>query len=92
MQPDDRVAIVARRSLETVVGLLAILKAGACYVPIDPAHPAERLNYLLQDSGPRAVLTQAELLGRLPALAVPVIELNQRLWLDQTADNAQVRG
>ena len=92
VQPDDRVAIVARRSLETVVGLLAILKAGACYVPIDPAHPAERLNYLLQDCGPRAVLTQAELLGRLPALAVPVIELNQRLWLDQTADNAQVPG
>ncbi|MEX5612666.1 amino acid adenylation domain-containing protein, partial [Pseudomonas protegens] len=92
VQPDDRVAIVARRSLETVVGLLAILKAGACYVPIDPAHPAERLNYLLQDCGPRAVLTQAELLGRLPALAVPVIELNQRLWLDQTADNTQVPG
>ena len=58
MKPDDRVAIVARRGLDTLVGLLAILKAGAGYVPVDPAHPAERLNYLLSDSAPVAVLTQ----------------------------------
>ena len=76
IEPDDRVAIVARRSLETVVGLLAILKSGACYVPIDPAHPAERLNYLLQDSAPVAVLTQHALLHRLPASERPVLLLD----------------
>ncbi|WP_025130130.1 non-ribosomal peptide synthetase [Pseudomonas sp. PH1b] len=90
--PDDRVAIVARRSLETLVGLLAILKAGACYVPIDPAHPTERLNYLLQDSAPRAVLTQAELLSRLPPLAVPLIELDSRLWQGPASAPLQVPG
>ncbi|NBF06090.1 amino acid adenylation domain-containing protein [Pseudomonas sp. Fl5BN2] len=90
VQPDDRVAIVARRSLETLVGLLAILKSGACYVPIDPAHPAERLRYLLDDSGPQAVLIQADLLSRLPALAVPVIELNQRLWQGLSVDASEV--
>ncbi|OPA82430.1 non-ribosomal peptide synthetase [Pseudomonas fluorescens] len=76
VQPDDRVVILARRSLDTVVGLLAILKSGACYVPVDPAHPAERLNYLLQDSAPVAVLTQQDLLHRLPASAVPVLFLD----------------
>ncbi|MEX5596060.1 amino acid adenylation domain-containing protein [Pseudomonas orientalis] len=75
VQPDDRVAVLARRGLETLAGLLAVLKAGACYVPIDPAHPAERLNYLLHDSAPVAVLTQRDLLHRLPALGVPVLAL-----------------
>ncbi len=76
VQADDRVVIVARRGLETVAGLLAILKAGACYVPVDPAHPAERLNYLLHDSSPVAVLTQHDLLARLPMLDVPIIRLD----------------
>ncbi|MBV4477086.1 non-ribosomal peptide synthetase [Pseudomonas botevensis] len=86
VQPDDRVAIVARRGLDTLVGLLAILKAGAAYVPLDPAHPAERLNYLLDDSAPVAVLTQSALRERLPTLAVPVIELDRRTWPDKTAN------
>ncbi|WP_338576643.1 amino acid adenylation domain-containing protein [Pseudomonas canadensis] len=77
VQPDDRVVILARRGLETLVGLLATLKSGACYVPVDPAHPAERLSYLLQDSDPVVVLTQHDLLTRLPALEVPVIQLDR---------------
>ncbi|RBL69027.1 non-ribosomal peptide synthetase [Pseudomonas sp. MWU13-2625] len=80
VRPDDRVAIVARRGLDTLVGLLAILKAGAAYVPLDPAHPAERLSYLLEDSSPIAVLTQSALRGHLPALSVPVIELDHPTW------------
>ncbi|MDC8016186.1 non-ribosomal peptide synthetase [Tahibacter soli] len=65
IQPDDRVAICIERSLDMVVGLLGILKAGAAYVPIDPAYPDERLAYLLADSAPVAVLTQASLQNRL---------------------------
>jgi len=77
VQPDDRVAILARRSPDTLVALLAILKSGACYVPVDPAHPAERLHYLLHDSAPVVVLTQHALLARLPALDVPVVLLDR---------------
>ena len=84
VQPDDRVAVVARRGLDTLVGLLAVLKAGAGYVPIDPAHPSERLNYLLNDSAPVVVLTLSDLRAHLPKLDVPVIELDQR---DEPADN-----
>ncbi|CAI8806397.1 arthrofactin-type cyclic lipopeptide synthetase C [Pseudomonas sp. IT-232MI5] len=87
VKPDDRVAIVARRGLDTLVGLVAILKAGAGYVPVDPAHPAERLHYLLSDSAPVAVLIQNNLRDRLPALAVPVIDLDPRTWpLSETFD------
>ncbi|QXE10353.1 amino acid adenylation domain-containing protein [Pseudomonas sp. AN-B15] len=87
VQPDDRVAIVARRGLDTLVGLVAILKAGAGYVPVDPAHPAERLSYLLQDSAPVAVLSQSDLHERLPALSVPLIDLDLRQWPNEPIDN-----
>ena len=50
VQPDDRIAVCLRRGPEMLVALLAILKAGAGYVPVDPAYPAERIAYLLQDS------------------------------------------
>ncbi|WRH90444.1 amino acid adenylation domain-containing protein [Pseudomonas fluorescens] len=80
VRPDDRVAIVARRGLDTLVGLVAILKAGAGYVPVDPAHPTERLNYLLEDSAPVAVLTQSALRARLPELQVPLIDLDLHQW------------
>nr|WP_283099539.1 non-ribosomal peptide synthetase [Pseudomonas sp. MWU15-20650] len=90
VKPDDRVAIVARRGLDTLAGLLAILKAGACYVPVDPAHPAERLSYLLSDSAPVAVLTQHALLARLPTLDVPVINLDRYTWQHHSASNPKV--
>ncbi|MBC7213339.1 MAG: non-ribosomal peptide synthetase, partial [Pseudomonas sp.] len=82
--PEQRVAVVARRGLDTLVGLLAVLKAGAAYVPIDPAHPDERLRYLLDDCAPKVVLTQSGLRERLPAIEVAVIELD-RLPLPATA-------
>ncbi|PBP63006.1 non-ribosomal peptide synthetase, partial [Pseudomonas syringae] len=56
VQPDSRVGICVERSAEMVVGLLAILKAGGGYVPLDPAYPVERIAYMLQDSAPAAVL------------------------------------
>jgi non-ribosomal peptide synthetase component F len=48
-----------------VAGLLGVLKAGGAYVPLDPSYPAQRLAYMAQDSQPRAVLTQAALLGQV---------------------------
>ncbi|MBV4543003.1 non-ribosomal peptide synthetase [Pseudomonas vlassakiae] len=81
--PDQRVAVVAQRGLDTLVGLLAVLKAGAAYVPIDPAHPQERLAYLLEDSAPCVVLTHSRFSARLPAHGLPQVELDRCAW--QTA-------
>ncbi|MDD2149008.1 AMP-binding protein, partial [Pseudomonas putida] len=64
-------------SLEMVVGLLAILKAGAAYVPLDPDYPAERLAYMFEDSGIELLLTQAHLREQLPAFAGQVLLLDQ---------------
>ncbi|HEX8613863.1 MAG TPA: non-ribosomal peptide synthase/polyketide synthase [Telluria sp.] len=73
VQPDQRVAICAPRSLEMLVAILGVLKAGAAYVPLDPAYPQDRLDYMLRDSTPVALLTQSE--------------LEAPFWLHQPTDN-----
>ncbi|MEH2433564.1 MAG: amino acid adenylation domain-containing protein [Nostoc sp.] len=66
VQPEVLVGICLERSLEMIVGLLAILKAGGAYVPLDPAYPSERLALMLEDSQLSILLTQQNLLSKLP--------------------------
>ncbi|MBI5302089.1 MAG: amino acid adenylation domain-containing protein [Chloroflexi bacterium] len=63
-QPETLVGICVERSFEMAIGLLGIMKAGGAYVPLDPSYPAERLAFMLQDSGASIVLTQAHLVER----------------------------
>ncbi len=74
--PEVMVGICVKRSLEMVVGVLGILKAGAAYVPLDPDYPAERLAFMLEDSQAPVLLTQQTLLERLPAHHAQVICLD----------------
>ncbi len=60
------VGICMERSVEMIVGLLGILKAGGAYVPLDPSYPQERLNFMLEDAQVSVLLTQENLLERLP--------------------------
>ena len=64
--PDVLVGLCVERSLEMVVGLLAVLKAGGAYVPLDPEYPAERLQYMMSDAGLRVLLTHSSLAAALP--------------------------
>lgn len=66
VRPEQLVGICIERSIEMVVGLLGILKAGAAYVPLDPDYPAERLSNMLEDSRPAVVLTSAGCRSALP--------------------------
>src|SRR4029077_2782337 len=63
--PESLVALALPRSIEMVVALLGILKAGAAYLPLDPEYPEERLAYMLRDAQPACVLSVARLAGRL---------------------------
>ncbi|MBX8563946.1 amino acid adenylation domain-containing protein [Pseudomonas cichorii] len=77
VRPDDRVAICVERSARMVVGLLGILKAGAAYVPLDPDYPEQRIAYMLQDSTPSVLVSQHEVLGRVPQLSIPLVLLDE---------------
>jgi amino acid adenylation domain-containing protein len=74
--PESRVGLCAERSPDLVVGVLAILKAGAAYVPLDPAYPAERLAYMAEDSGIRILLAQPGVRDRVPAEGIEVLSLD----------------
>ncbi|AWX56431.1 hybrid non-ribosomal peptide synthetase/type I polyketide synthase [Brevibacillus brevis] len=67
------VGIMAERSFAMIIGLLAIEKAGCAYLPIDPSTPGERIQYLLEDSGVRIVLSHTELIDKVPAMGTTKI-------------------
>ncbi|MBO9643775.1 MAG: amino acid adenylation domain-containing protein, partial [Pseudacidovorax sp.] len=69
VRPEDRVGVALPRCADLFIGLLAVLKAGAAYVPLDPDYPAERLAHMVADSGMARVLTLSALQGRLPPSA-----------------------
>jgi amino acid adenylation domain-containing protein len=74
--PEVAVGICAERSLELIVGLLAILKSGGAWLPLDPGYPAERLAFMLENSRVPVLLAQRKLLSRLPAHAARVVPLD----------------
>ncbi|MDZ7963727.1 MAG: amino acid adenylation domain-containing protein [Nostoc sp. DedSLP03] len=76
VQTETLVGICVERSLEMVVGILAVLKAGGAYVPLDPNYPSERLVYMLQDAGIVVLLTQHKLQKNLTDCQVNIICLD----------------
>ncbi|MER8162842.1 amino acid adenylation domain-containing protein, partial [Streptomyces sp. NPDC094472] len=83
--PECFVAVALPRSVDLVVALLAVWKAGAAYLPLDTEYPADRLAYMLQDAAPALVLTTAELAGVLPDVDVPCVLLDAPQVVEQLA-------
>ncbi|WP_333416643.1 amino acid adenylation domain-containing protein [Microcoleus sp. MOSTC5] len=73
VQPQVVVGICLDRSLETIVGMLGILKAGAAYLPIDPATPADRKALMLEDARVQVLITQQRLAESLPKTQVNIV-------------------
>ncbi|TCP53869.1 amino acid adenylation domain-containing protein [Tumebacillus sp. BK434] len=69
VQPEQLIGLCVDRSVELLVGILGILKAGAAYLPLDPSYPAERLAYMVEDAGVQLLLTMEHLQD---AVTVPV--------------------
>jgi len=75
--PEVPVGVCLERGIDAIVALLAVLKAGGAYLPLDPDYPADRLAFMLADSGVRLVLTAAPFAGRLPDFTGEVVEVGQ---------------
>ncbi|HET8890585.1 MAG TPA: amino acid adenylation domain-containing protein [Candidatus Angelobacter sp.] len=93
VKADERVGVCAERGVDMVVALLATLKAGGAYVPLDPEYPDDRLQYMMKNASPAAVLTQPHLQERLKAFSgrdLPVIALSPAArWQEQSAANCE---
>jgi amino acid adenylation domain-containing protein len=76
--PEQFVATALSSGAEMVVGLLAILKAGAAYLPVDQSYPAERIEYMLADAKPRFLLTTSAFASKLPPGGPPPIVMDQQ--------------
>ncbi|MDX9678827.1 non-ribosomal peptide synthase/polyketide synthase [Pseudomonas zeae] len=89
-----RVGVAMPRSAELVIALMAVLKAGGTYVPLDPDYPADRVAYMLDDSQAKVLLTQQSLLAQLPQTdaQVVLVEAGGAAFAEQPADNLPARG
>jgi len=88
---ESRVGICLRRSLELPVALLAVLKAGAACVPLDPAYPKERITYMLEDSETALVLSQPGLLSEVTDFETEVVNLEPdwKLFASESRENVR---
>lgn len=91
--PGTPVGVCLTRSAELAVAILAVLKAGGCYVPLDPEYPPERLVFMLTDAQLPILLTQTDVLPNLPPHPATVICLDssQRLYAGQQTDNLNIK-
>ncbi|BAY23229.1 amino acid adenylation [Calothrix sp. NIES-2100] len=76
VKPEVLVGICVERSLEMLVAMLGVLKAGGAYLPLDPAYPQERLAHMLTDSQASVLLTSANLVSQLPPSAAKLVKLD----------------
>jgi amino acid adenylation domain-containing protein/FkbH-like protein len=74
--PEVRVAVFMERSVDTIIAILAVLKSGGAYVPMDPAYPADRLAFILEDAQAAVLLTEQTLLSALPRQSVHTVCLD----------------
>jgi amino acid adenylation domain-containing protein len=77
VSPESVVGICLERSAEMVAGVLAVLKAGGAYLPLDPEYPQERIRLMLEDAGAQVLLTQERLQDHLPAFGARLLCLDR---------------
>ena len=93
LKPSTLIALCLDRSLEMVVAILAVLKAGAAYVPLDKDYPQERIDHILGDTGTELILTQRSVIGgpeqspppapHLPEQKILMVDLSESFYLEQ---------
>ena len=84
---ESRVGIYLRRSLEMMIGVVGVMKAGAAYVPVEVGQPRQRLEYMLEDAGVEWVLVESEMVESLPLRGVDVVVMDgaasEPAWLEE---------
>jgi amino acid adenylation domain-containing protein len=89
LEPEARVGVMLPRTPDALVALLAIFKAGGCYLPLDPEYPPERLAFMLDDAAVSLLITEESLRVHLPEQATPVITLDDEQLAEQSIENVE---
>ncbi|URZ17242.1 non-ribosomal peptide synthetase [Clostridium felsineum] len=87
VEKDVIVGIMIEKSIEMIVGIMAILKAGGAYLPIDPEYPKDRINYVIDDSGTKLVITQKKFEGRIQNKIVEICYIDNEELYKYDVDN-----
>lgn len=87
VKPGDYIAIITKRSIEMIIGIYAIIKSGAAYVPIDPEYPEERINYIIEDIKPKVILCEDNL---LQLSCDYILDLTDELNYKENTDNLPI--
>jgi amino acid adenylation domain-containing protein len=82
--PGDRVAVLAPKSAAAVIAVYGVLKTGACYVPLDPKAPAERLGYVVRDSGAAVIVADEDRMAQAATFGAAVLQ-----WSEAAAESAE---
>lgn len=91
VQPNDFVGVYTYRSIDMFIAIYGVLKAGATYVPIDPTYPADRIRYMVQDSGIKIVLTNSEELDAFDK-NIEVIDIRKKECFEmQSVENPNIK-
>ncbi|WP_309241020.1 non-ribosomal peptide synthetase [Nocardia sp. BSTN01] len=75
-RPETLVAVALPRSVDLIVGLLAVVRAGAGYLPLDTANPPRRLRFIIDDAHPVVILTSADIAAQVPRCATPIVSID----------------
>lgn len=87
LEPEARVGVMLPREPNALVAVLAVFKAGGCYVPLDPKYPAERLAFMLEDAGVSLLITEESLRAQLPEHAPRIITLVDDQLANESTEN-----
>ncbi|MBG9913393.1 peptide synthetase [Bacillus sonorensis] len=85
----DVAALLFRRSPDMVIAILAVLKAGGAYLPIDPEYPEDRIRYMLEDSGAVCLLTEEKLAGQGASFSKETVLINDPAVSDESGENLE---
>ncbi len=77
VQENTIIGLCLERNLEALLSVLALLRLGATYLPLDPTYPVERLEFMLQEAQPQLLLTHRPLVAKLPEMATPILYLDE---------------
>ena len=89
---DVLVGLALERSIEMMVALLAVIKTGACYVPLDPMFPSERLEYMIQDSGLGLLIVQSSTRSTFPNFRGTLLDVDHPTWESKGSANLGTAG